>query len=87
MSIAWIRRMCLLRHLVISLLLIASLDLSPDQLLAGDLSPSDGTGGLDLPPAANEELQESMPELQMFPSQEPAPFLPPLGDSPDAPQI
>lgn len=79
------RRLNLLFNLVLSVLLFGSMDLSFSQQIEGGAPFFNDSGSSALPPESAEELQESMPELQFFPPQNPAQALPPLGEPLGAP--
>ncbi len=87
MAIAGIRRLRWLFHLALTVVLMGSMDLSFGQQVDGGAPFFNDSGSLTLPPESNEELQESMPELQMFPSQDPPQMMPDLGSSLDSPEI
>jgi hypothetical protein len=74
-------------HLALTLVLLGSTDLSFGQQVDGEVPFFNDSGSLTLPQQSNEELQESMPELQMFPSQDPPQMMPDLGASLDSPEL
>jgi hypothetical protein len=87
MTLAWTCRLRLLFHLVLGFLLVGSMDLALGQQLEGDAPFSNDSGSLDLPPQSTEEMQESMPELQLFPPQNPSQLQPLPGDALGSPDL
>jgi hypothetical protein len=87
MSLARIRRLSWLFHLALTVVLMGSMDLSFGQQVEGGAPFFNDSGSLTLPPESTEELQESMPELKLFPSPDPPQMLPELGTSLDSPEI
>ncbi len=87
MSLARIRRLRWLFHLALSIVLMGSMDLSFGQQVEGGVPFFNDSGSLTLPPESTQELQESMPELKLFPPQNPPQMLPELGTSIDSPEI
>lgn len=70
----------LLFSLMVSIFLLGSMDLSFGQQIEGGAPFLNDSCSLTLPPESTEELQESMPELQLFPPQNPSQALPSLGE-------
>ncbi len=80
-------RLNLLFNLMLSLLLLGSMDLSFGQQMEGGAPFFNDSGSSPLSPESTEELQESMPELQLFPPQNPSQALPPLGEPLGSPEL
>ncbi len=74
------QRLNLLLNLLLSVLLLGTMDLSFSQQIEGGAPFFNDFGSSALHPERTEELQESMPELQLFPPQNPSQALPPLGE-------
>jgi hypothetical protein len=70
----------LLFNLLLSVLLLGSMDLSFSHQIEGGAPFFNDSGSSILSPESTEELQESMPELHLFPPQNPSQALPPLGE-------
>lgn len=87
MSLARIRRLRWLPHLVLIVLLMGSMDLSIAQQTDGEAPFFNDSGSLSLPPDNTVEMQEAMPELQLFPSSNSDQDLPQLGGPLDAPGL
>ncbi|CAK6687325.1 hypothetical protein VB734_11740 [Synechococcus sp. BA-124 BA4] len=74
-------------NLVFTALLIGALDLNFGQQAEGGAPFFNDSGSLTLPPDSIEELQESMPELELFPPQDQSQAMPQLGDPLGSPEI
>lgn len=74
------RRLNLLFNLLLSFLLLESMDLGIGQQIEGGAPFFNDSSSSTMTPESTEKLQESMPELQLFPPQNPSQALPPLGE-------
>lgn len=72
---------------VFGVLLIGSLNLSLTQQTEGGAPFFNDSGSLTLPPDSIEELQESMPELEVLPPQDQSQAMPQLGDPLGSPEF
>lgn len=87
MSLTRFRPLKWLVNLAFSALLIGALNLSFGQQAEGGAPFFNDSGSLTLPPDSIEELQESMPELELFPPQDQSQAMPQLGDPLGSPEI
>lgn len=80
MVFARVRPLRWLLNLALCLLLIGLTDLGLARQKDADGSFATDSDALTLPPANSDEMQEAMPELQLFQPQDPSLMLPQLGD-------
>ncbi|KEF40800.1 MAG: hypothetical protein ER33_14995 [Cyanobium sp. CACIAM 14] len=87
MSFAGIRWQRWLVPMVLWALLMGSMDLSIAQQTDGEVPFFNDSGSLTLPPNSDVEMDEAMPELQLFPPQNPGPNLPQVGEPLGSPDL
>jgi hypothetical protein len=76
-----------LLNLILSVMLFSSMDLSFGQQMEGGAPFFNDSGSVTLPPESIEEMQEAMPELNLFPPQNPSQMLPEPGDPLEGPDL
>jgi len=87
MSLAGLRSLRWVIRIALVFVLMGSMDLSFGEQADGGAPFFNDSGSLTLPPQSTEEMQESMPELNMFPPQAPPDMLPGLGNQLEAPEF